>query len=80
MSCDRHGQPDDLPVRLAIHGSEVPDCVYVPFFGAFGAAWDIVASWSANPLGCFGRIRMRRSSHRVTATVVYGRFCKDGRA
>jgi ABC-type Fe3+-hydroxamate transport system substrate-binding protein len=23
----------------------------VPFFGAFGAAWDIVASWSANPLG-----------------------------
>jgi hypothetical protein len=27
-------------VRLAIHGSEVPDCAYVPFFGAFGTAWD----------------------------------------
>jgi hypothetical protein len=26
---------------------------YVPFFGAFGAAWDdaMVARWSANPLG-----------------------------
>ena len=28
-----------------------PNCAYVPFFGAFGTAWDIVASWSANPLG-----------------------------
>jgi len=23
----------------------------VPFFGAFGAAWAMVARWSANPLG-----------------------------
>jgi hypothetical protein len=60
-------QPDDQSVPLAIQGSEVPDCAYVPFFGAFGAAWDIVASWSANPLGCSGRSRMRRSCHRVTA-------------
>ena len=29
------------------------DEAYVPFFGAFGAAWDdgMVARWSANPLG-----------------------------
>jgi hypothetical protein len=29
----------------------------MPFFGAFGAAWDdaMVARWSANPSGCFGR-------------------------
>jgi hypothetical protein len=47
-------------LRLANHGSEVPDSAYVPFFGAFGAAWDIVASWGANPLACSGRRRMRR--------------------
>jgi hypothetical protein len=34
-------------------GSEGLDEAYVPFFGAFGAAWDdgMVAHWSANPLG-----------------------------
>jgi hypothetical protein len=34
-------------------GSEALDEAYVPFFGAFGAAWDdaMVAGWSANPLG-----------------------------
>jgi hypothetical protein len=34
-------------------GSEGLDEAYVPFFGAFGAAWDdaMVARWSANPLG-----------------------------
>ena len=34
-------------------GSEALDEAYVPFFGAFGAAWDdaMVARWSANPLG-----------------------------
>ena len=33
--------------------SEALDEAYVPFFGAFGAAWDdaMVARWSANPLG-----------------------------
>jgi hypothetical protein len=33
--------------------SEALDEAYVPFFGAFGTAWDdaIVARWSANPLG-----------------------------
>jgi hypothetical protein len=33
-------------------GSERPDEAYVPFFGAFGAAWDdaMAARWSANPL------------------------------
>jgi hypothetical protein len=33
--------------------SEALDEAYVPFFGAFGAAWDdaLVARWSANPLG-----------------------------
>ena len=32
-------------------GSEALDEAYVPFFGAFGAAWDdaMVARWSANP-------------------------------
>ena len=34
-------------------GSQVLDEAYVPFLGAFGAAWDdaMVARWSANPLG-----------------------------
>jgi len=34
-------------------GSEALDEAYVPFFGAFGAAWDdaMVARWSAHPLG-----------------------------
>jgi hypothetical protein len=34
-------------------GSEGLDEAYVPFFGAFGAAWDeaMVARWSANPFG-----------------------------
>jgi hypothetical protein len=34
-------------------GSEGLDEAYVPFFGAFGAAWDdaMAARWSANPLG-----------------------------
>jgi hypothetical protein len=34
-------------------GSEVLNEAYVPFFGAFGAAWDdaMVARWSADPLG-----------------------------
>ena len=34
-------------------GSEALDEAYVPFFGAFGAAWDdaMVVRWSANPLG-----------------------------
>jgi hypothetical protein len=34
-------------------GSEALDEAYVPFFGAFGAAWDdaMVARWSADPLG-----------------------------
>ena len=34
-------------------GSEAMDEAYVPFFGAFGAAWGdaMVARWSANPLG-----------------------------
>ena len=33
-------------------GSQAPDGAYVPFFGAFGVAWDdaMVARWSANPL------------------------------
>jgi hypothetical protein len=33
--------------------SQALDESYVPFFGAFGAAWDdaMVARWSANPLG-----------------------------
>ena len=33
--------------------SEPLDEAYVPFFGAFGAAWDdaMVARWSGNPLG-----------------------------
>jgi hypothetical protein len=33
--------------------SEALDEAYVPFFGAFGTAWDdaMVARWSANPLG-----------------------------
>jgi hypothetical protein len=32
-------------------GSEALDKAYVPFFGAFGAAWDdaMVARWSAQP-------------------------------
>jgi hypothetical protein len=31
----------------------VLDEVYVPFFGALGAAWDdaMVARWSVNPVG-----------------------------
>jgi hypothetical protein len=34
-------------------GSQPLDEAYVPFFGAFGAAWDdlMVARWSANPFG-----------------------------
>jgi hypothetical protein len=34
-------------------GSQALDEAYVPFFGAFGAAWDdaMVAHWSANPFG-----------------------------
>jgi hypothetical protein len=34
-------------------GGEGFDEAYVPFFGAFSAAWDdaMVARWSANPLG-----------------------------
>ena len=34
-------------------GSQALDEAYVPFFGAFGAAWDdaMVARWSADPLG-----------------------------
>ena len=34
-------------------GSEALDEAYVPFFGAFGVAWNdaMVARWSANPLG-----------------------------
>jgi hypothetical protein len=34
-------------------GSQALDEAYVPFFGAFGAAWDdsMVLRWSANPLG-----------------------------
>jgi hypothetical protein len=34
-------------------GSQALDEAYVPFFGAFGAAWDdaMVARWSPNPLG-----------------------------
>ena len=33
--------------------SQALDEAYVPFFGAFGAAWDdaMVARWSAEPLG-----------------------------
>jgi hypothetical protein len=32
-------------------GSQALDEAYVPFFGAFGAAWHdgMVARWSANP-------------------------------
>ena len=38
-------------LRWGIHNCL--DEAYVPFFGAFGAAWDdaMVARWSANPLG-----------------------------
>ena len=34
-------------------GIKVLDEVYVPFFGALGAAWDdaMVARWSVNPVG-----------------------------
>ena len=34
-------------------GSQALDEAHVPFFGAFGAAWDdaMVARWSASPLG-----------------------------
>ena len=37
--------------RWSIH--DCLDEAYVPFFGAFGIAWDdaMVARWSANPLG-----------------------------
>ena len=40
-------------------GSEALGEAYVPFFGAFGAAWDdaMVARWSANPLGMLWRER-----------------------
>jgi hypothetical protein len=34
-------------------GNQALDEAYVPFFDAFGVAWDdgMVARWSANPLG-----------------------------
>ena len=37
---------------LAVPRQAALDDAYVPFFGAFGAAWDgaMVARWSANPL------------------------------
>jgi hypothetical protein len=48
-----HRQLDHLWLGLAVHSSEGLDEACVPFFGAFGAAWDeaMVARWSANPLG-----------------------------
>ena len=41
----------------------------MPFFGAFGAAWDdaTVVRWSASPLGTLWPEWMRRSSRRVVA-------------
>ena len=38
-------------LRWGIH--DCLDEAYVPFFGAFGTAWDdaMIARWSANPLG-----------------------------
>jgi hypothetical protein len=44
-------------------GSQALDEACVPFFGAFGAAWDdgMVARWSANPSRCSGRKWMPRS-------------------
>ena len=40
-----------LLLRWGIH--DCLDEAYVPFFGAFGIAWDdaMIARWSANPLG-----------------------------
>ena len=39
--------------RWQFFSSEALDEAYVPFFGAFGAAWDdaMVARWNANPVG-----------------------------
>ena len=54
-------------------GSEALDEAYVPFFGAFGAAWDdaMVARWSANPLA---RISQCAPTARITSG---GRFHPD---
>jgi hypothetical protein len=50
-------------------GSEEFDEAYVPFFGAFGAAWDdaMLARWCASPLGTLWPEWMRRLSRRVVA-------------
>jgi hypothetical protein len=47
----------------AFSGSQALEEAYVPFFGAFGAAWDeaMVAGQSANPVGCSGRRWMPHS-------------------
>jgi hypothetical protein len=56
----QHHRGDRHPVGWPLYrfgyqftGSEALDEAYVPFFGAFGVAWDdaMVARWSANPLG-----------------------------
>ena len=41
------------PFGYQFTGAEALDEAYVPFFGAFGTAWNdaMVARWSANPLG-----------------------------
>jgi hypothetical protein len=40
-------------VSWQFFGGAALDQAYVPYFGAFGTAWDgaMVARWSANPLG-----------------------------
>jgi hypothetical protein len=46
-------RPNTTATLRRAAGNEALDEAYVPFFGAFGAAWDdaMVARWSANPLG-----------------------------
>ena len=50
-------------LRRQFSSSQALDEVYVPFFGAFGAAWDdaMVARWNVIPSGCSGRRGMPHS-------------------
>jgi hypothetical protein len=58
-------------------GSEGLDEAYLPFFGAFGAAWDdaMVARWSVNPLGML----WREMDAALVVSVAEG-VTSDGRA
>jgi hypothetical protein len=65
---DGDGEPPPLAGADAI-----VDEAYVPFFGAFGAAWDdaMVVRWSANPLGMLWPYRYPGPARRVLPAPVY---------